>query len=192
MERRTHFYVSGKNPLTWLMALCMVCSAVARIVLPGVKGSGDALYVWSQIVLPIAAVLLYAAFALLSGDELLYKTAIPVWMMAIYSAIWIRANIEGQMMVWLFWIALFCFATFYTQILSGKMAGGIWLLLLIILSPMGFLAYFYRAELAARNWQGLLPAVSDVLALLGPAFLVFAIRIHHDGKYHPTWGDRIR
>ena len=190
MDRRTHFYVSGKNPLTWLMALCMVCSAVARIVLPGVKGSGDALYVWSQILLPIGATLLYAAIALLSGDELLYKTAIPVWMMAIYSAIWIRANIEGQMMVWLFWIALFCFATFYTQILSGKMAGGIWLLLLIILSPMGFLAYFYRAELAARNWQGLLPAVSDVLALLGPAFLVFAIRIHHDGKYHPTWGDR--
>ena len=190
MERRTHFYVSRKNVLTWLMALCMVCSAVARIAFPGVKGSGDTLYVWSQIVLPIAAVLLYAAIALLSGDELLYKTAIPVWMMAIYSGIWIGANIEGKMMVWLFWIALFCFAAAYTQILSGKYPRGVWLLLPVVISPVGFLAYFYRAELTSRNVAGLLPAVSDLLALLGVLVLVFAIRIHSDGKYHPTWGDR--
>ena len=190
MERRKHFYVSRKNPAVWLMALCMIGSAVARIALPGVKGSGDSLYVWSQIVLPIAAVLLYSAIILLSGDELLYKTAIPVWMMAIYSGIWIKHNIDGQMMVWLFWIALIFFASTYTQIISGKLAGMLWLLGLVILSPMGFLAYFYRTELMNRNWQGLLPAVSDVLALLGPLFLTFAIRIHADGKYHPTWGDR--
>lgn len=69
MEKRVHFYVSRKNVLTWLMALCMVCSAVARIAIPGVKGTGDTLYVWSQIVLPVAAVLLYALIALLDGKE---------------------------------------------------------------------------------------------------------------------------
>ena len=83
MERRIHFYVSRKNVLTWLMALCMVCSVVARIVFPGVKGSGDSLYVWSQIVLPIAASVLYMLITLLNGKEQFYKTAIPVWMMAI-------------------------------------------------------------------------------------------------------------
>lgn len=50
MKNRIHLYVSRKNALTWLMALCMVCSAVARIALSGLKGSGDAHFVWSQIV----------------------------------------------------------------------------------------------------------------------------------------------
>jgi len=67
MEKRIHLYVSRKNVLTWLMALCMVASAVARIAFPGLKGSGDTLYVWSQIVLPIAATTLYALIALLDG-----------------------------------------------------------------------------------------------------------------------------
>ena len=69
MEKRQHYFVSRKNVLTWLMALCMVASAVARIVFPGVKGSGEALNVWSQIVLPIAATTLYALIALFDGEE---------------------------------------------------------------------------------------------------------------------------
>ena len=64
MKMRTHLYVSRKNVLTWLMALCMVASAVARIVFPGLKGSGDTLVVWSQILLPITATTLYALIAL--------------------------------------------------------------------------------------------------------------------------------
>ena len=78
MEKRVHFYVSRKNVLTWLMALCLVCSAVARMVIPGVKGSGDPRDVWCQIVLPIAATALYVLIALLNGKEMFYKTAIPV------------------------------------------------------------------------------------------------------------------
>ena len=82
MERRTHFFVTRKNPCVWLMALCMVGSAVARIFLfSGAEGVGA----WSQIVLPIAASLLYMLIALGSSEELFYKTAIPVWMVAIYS-----------------------------------------------------------------------------------------------------------
>ena len=80
MERKPHFYVSYKNILTWLMALCMVCSAVARILDVGGKGPD----LWSQIVLPVAACLLYATIALLFGKENFYKTAIPVWMICIY------------------------------------------------------------------------------------------------------------
>ena len=86
MEKRTHLYISRKNPLIWVMALCMVCSAVARIAFFGVKGTGESLYVWSQIVLPVAAALLYAAIALLNGKEMFYKTALSVWMMALQSS----------------------------------------------------------------------------------------------------------
>ena len=190
MEKRVHFYVSRKNMLTWLMALCLVCSAVARIAFPGVKGSGDPLNVWSQIVLPLAATALYVLITLLNGDEMFYKTAIPVWMMAIYCGLWIRENIQGTMMVWLFWIALFFFASAYTQIVSGSLRLPSILLLPVVLSPMGFILYFYRAPLIAKDWTALLPALADSLLLLGGLILVFAIRVHADGKYHPTWGDR--
>ena len=185
-----HYYVSRKNVLTWLMALCMVASAVARIAVSGVKGSGDSLYVWSQIVLPIAATTLYALIALLSGDELLYKTAIPVWMMVIYAGLWINAHIVGRMMIWLFWIALIFFAYLYQNITSGRQHT-IFLLLPVILCPVAFILYFYREPLLNGNWAGLLPALPDMIMLLGVMILVFAIRVHPAGEYHPTWGDRI-
>ena len=119
MNRKPHFYVSRKNVLTWLMALCMVCSAVARIFDIGGKGPD----LWSQIVLPVAACLLYAFIAVASGKEHFYKTAIPVWMICVYYLIvfahfdfggW-RAVILG-----LFALALLFIAVIYTQITSGK------------------------------------------------------------------------
>ena len=187
MEKRVHFYVSRKNVLTWLMALCMISSAVARVVIfSGMEGVG----VWSQIVLPIAAALLYMLIALFNGEEMLYKTAIPVWIMAIYSGLWIQDNISGQMMVWLFWIALFFFSCAYTHIISGSQRIPPVFLAPIVLCPVGFILYFYRAPLMAKNWEALLPALPDTLVLFGVLVLIFAIRVHADNRYHPTWGDR--
>ena len=190
MKDRIHLYVSSKNVLTWLMALCMAASAVARIAFPGVKGSGDTLYVWSQIVLPIAATTLYALIALLDGQEHFHKTAIPVWMIAVFSGMWISRNVEGRMMVWLFWIALIFFAFLYTEITAGKWKHGIWLLLPVVVSPVAFILYFCREGLRAGNWAALLPFAADLLMLLGVLLLIFAIRVHPAGEYHPTWGDR--
>ena len=183
-----NFYVSRKNVLTWLMALCMVGSAVARVfIFSGMEGVG----VWSQIVLPIAATLLFVSIVLLRGDEMFYKTAVPVWMMAIYSGIWINNNVEGRMMIWLFWIALAFFATLYTDIISGHRKHGIFLLIPITLSPVAFILYYYKDQLLAGAWAALLPALPDLLALLGVLLVLFALRVHTDNAYHPTWGDRI-
>jgi len=191
MKTSTHLYVSPKNVLTWLMALCMVASAVARIVFPGLKGSGETLSVWSQILLPIAATTLYALIALFSGNEFLYKTAIPVWIIAIYSGLWISANVHSRMMVWLFWIALIFFATMYTDITAGHRPRSIFLLLPLAAAPLGFILYFCRDALLAGNYAALLPFLGDILMLLGVMLLVFAIRVHPYGEYHPSWGDRI-
>ena len=191
MERRIHFYVSRKNVLTWLMTLCMVCSVVARIAFPGVKGSGDTLYVWSQIVLPIAASVLYVLIVLMNGKEMFYKTAIPVWMMVIYSGLWINQNVSGKMMVYLFWVALVFFAFLYTDITAGNRKRGSILLIPVVLSPMAFILYFYRTPLLHGDYAALLPALPDLLMLLGAFVLIFALRIHTDDNYHPTWGDRI-
>ena len=186
MEKRVHFYVSRKNVLTWLMALCMVCSAVARIAVSGVKGSGDSLYVWSQIVLPVAAVLLYALIALVNGKELFYKTAIPVWMVALYSGIWVSRNVEHGLVTWLFWIALIFFSFLYTEITSGNRQYGIWFLFFVIAAPLATILYYQRDVMAAGD----LTSLADVLMLVGALLLVFAIRVSPAGEYHPTWGDR--
>ena len=190
MKNKLHLYVSRKNVLTWLMALCMVASAVARIAFSGLKGSGDSLYVWSQIVLPIAATALYALIALVNGEELFYKTAIPVWMMAIYSGLWISANVNGRMLVWLFWIALIFFAMLYTDITAGRRNHAVLFLLPIVSAPMGFILYFYREGLLGGDLNAVKTCLPDILVLLGVLLLVFAIRMHPMGEYHPTWGDR--
>ena len=190
MKNRIHLYVSSKNGLTWLMALCMLASAVARIAFPGVKGSGETLHVWSQIVLPITATTLYALIALLDGQENFHKTAIPVWMMVIYAGLWISDNVTGRMMVILFWISLIFFATLYTDITAGRHKHLLWFLLPIAAAPLAFIAYFCKDALLAGNIASLLPFCGDILMLLGVALLIFAIRIHPMGEYHPTWGDR--
>ena len=174
MKQRNHFYVERKGVLTWLMALGMVCSAVARLVVPGVKGSGDALYTWSQIVLPIAAALLYAAIVMLRGHEQFYKTAIPVWMMAIYGACRTGS--------WMTWITLFLLAVLYTTIVTGRRKWSHWLLLPLSLIPVALTVFPGGFEF------GYLP---DLLMLGCIALMTFGIRVHNDGKYHCTWGDRI-
>ena len=174
MERRVHFYVERKSVLTCLMALGMVCSAVARLVFPGLKGSGDALYTWSQIILPIAAALLYAAIVVLRGHEQFHQTAVPVWMMAIYGACKTGS--------WMTWITLFLLAVLYTTIVTGRRKWSHWLLLPLSLIPVALTVFPGGFEF------GHLP---DLLMLGCIALMTFGIRVHNDGKYHCTWGDRI-
>lgn len=190
MKNRIHLYVSRKNALTWLMALCMVVSAVARIAFSGLKGSGDSLYVWSQIVLPIAATALYALIALLCGEEQFYKTAIPVWMMALYAGLRISTSVESRLITWLFWIALIFFAFLYTDITAGHRTHAYLLLLPVVCIPLVFILYCYRSALLGGDLKTLRLCLPDILALTGALLLVFAVRIHPLGEYHPTWGDR--
>ena len=48
--------------------------------------TGDIPNLWTQVILPSAATLLYVLIVILDGKEHFYKTAIPVWMMAIYGS----------------------------------------------------------------------------------------------------------
>ena len=189
MKNRTSYYVSKKNWLTWMMVLCMVCSAVTRILYVGMKGTDAAANVWSQIVLPIAAVLLYALITLLDGKEHFYKTAIPVWMICIYYYFVFSGFTFGNyqaMIVALYAIALLFVGVLYTQVTEGKNKH-IWSLTPALLFPLAAQLYLQRQVLLSRNYTELLP---DMLMILGVLFTVYAMRMHTDGEYHPTWGDR--
>ena len=185
MEKKTHFYISRKSVLTWLMALCMVCSAVARIAFPGMRGAG----LWSQIVLPSVAALLYVLIALINGKEFFYKTAIPVWMYAIYYCFVFAGFGFDKLVMTLYVLALLFIAVIYTQITSGKEK--LTLVLIPLLAfPAAALLYLNRAAVRSGNYAALHHLVPDLLMTLGFVFMVFAIRVHPADEYHPTWGDR--
>lgn len=188
MKKRTHFYVSPKNGLTWLVALCMVCSAVARVFF-GVKGAD----LWSQIVLPIAAGLLYALICLLCGKEQFYKTAIPLWMMGIYYGFVFTGIDFGKydILFGALWVVSLLFAAvLYTQVTCGNIAATI-LIIPIAAFPLAARLYLARDLVLSANWQALTYLLPDALFALGLILVVFAIRIHPVNEYHPTWGDRI-
>ncbi len=186
-------FVSRKNALTWLMALCLVGSAVARIALPGLKGSGDVLNVWSQIVLPVAATLLYVLITLINGKEMFYKTAIPVWLLGLYYALVPHAVVgSSPFILGMYYTCIFFYCIAYTTITSGKIRFP-WLLVPLFLAGLGAALFSFRSMLGVRELLPLHPAIlilPDALLFVGGLLLCFAIRVSPAGEYHPTWGDR--
>ena len=181
MERRISLYVNRRSFMTWLAALCMAASAVMRIVLACAGITAPTL--WIGLVLPIAATVLYLLIALLN-KEMFYKTAIPVWFMAIYYAIR-----PGQVLnLGTFTYVLFCgvllfFCISYTGITSGKVRHA-WLLLLLFAAPLSVCIYYFITS-ASRMYL-----IPELLLFAGGCLLPFGIRPFTDGEYHPTWGDR--
>ena len=191
MEKRIHLYVSRKNVLTWLMALCLVGSAVARIAIPCMKGVWEELNVWSQIVLPVGATMLYVLIVLINGREMFYKSAIPVWMMGLYFALQPHAIVGGNPFVLsMFYTCIFFFCLLYTVITCGRIRYP-WLLTLMLLVPIASVAYahnhFSRTPLTDAALMEVLP---DYLLFGGCLLLSLGLKVSSDGKYHPTWGDR--
>ncbi len=188
MEKRIHLYTARRDAAVWIMAVCMAISVALRI---GVYARVPGVNVWPQIVLPCLATVLYVWITLANGAEMLYKTAIPVWLFGL-SGIWQLYAIRFGMPL-LFGMSCICIVFFciaYANILSGRIRRP-WLLLPLYLLLLGVAGYVHRAlgeHLSPLS--ALLRVAPDYLALLGLLVMLFAIRVHTDGAYHPTWGDR--
>lgn len=180
MKKRDHLYIDKKHPAVWLMGVLLLASAIVRIwVFSGIDGAG----VWRQIVWPVVAAVLFILIAILAGKEMLYKTALPVWLMGICMAWQGIVMAKGQALLCVgacLFALLLCAA--YTRIISGC-ASRYWLLALALLSlaAAGYVHYRVQAFLVV------LPAYLLILALI---VLTFAVKVHKDDRYHPTWGDR--
>ena len=181
MKTRTAYYVSRKNVLTWLMVLCMVCSAVARIFYADLEGVGT----WSQIVLPIVAVLLFALITVLNGKEYFYKTAIPVWMICIYY-FFVFSDLKfgrfDTMITGLYFFLVLFIGVMYTQITNGRISH-VWTLIPLLAAPLS-------AQLYLRQYRNYIDLLPDIFMAVGLILTVMAMRLHTDGEYHPAWGDR--
>ena len=168
MEKRTHLYVNRKNVMVWLSALCLLASATARVAL---FSQMDRAGLWLQIILPGFAAILLALMCLISGQEMLYKTAIPVWVLGLCYAWWPLHTLNVPVFIG---AILFCVA--YTSTIDGRWRRA-WPLLPLYLAALCGITLTYRG-------------LSDYLWVVGLMILLPAIRVHEDGKYHPTWGDR--
>ncbi len=164
--KKEHLYTDRKHLCVWLMAVSMAASAAAAIFLTPETVSVRS-GVWCGIVLPCAAAILFALIVICAGKEMLYKSAIPVWLFGICTAIQ-----SGSVPVWAA-CALFCVGC--TLVLSGKIRK-IWLL---ILSVLGLAGCIFIGNIAGSLFLG------------GMLVLWPAIKVHNDGKWHPSWGDRI-
>ena len=187
MDKRIRFYVSRKNPLTWLMALCMIASAVVRIVLACVRGTGGSGYVWGQVVLPAAACVLFALICLLNGQERYFKTAIPIYMMALYLCFYTRTAMP-DLNNWYFFLYCFLYftlATVYALAVDGRMRH-FWVLLLIYLIPLAFRAATHWGRISPQFvMNSVLHLAPDTLFLLGLIFGVFATWIQSTANITP-------
>jgi len=167
MKERTHLFVSRTNPLVWLGALCLLASAGARATL---FAQMDRAGFWLQIILPGFSAALLALMYLFFGGERLYRTAIPVWILGLCYAWWPLHTLGVPV-----FLCALLFCAGYTRIIGGH-KHHFWLL-----PPyLGALGGLYVT-------QGQLP---DYLWVIGLLALLPAIRVHADGNFHPTWGDR--
>ena len=164
--KRAHLYVSRKHPCVWLMTLCMAAAAAAAIF--AAQGTvSTRLELWCGVVLPCISAVLFALITVCAGSEMLYRTAVPVWIWGICLAVQAGSA----------WVCIACLLLCIccTLAISGRIKK-IWLLPLCLLGLIGCIC---------------MHSISDSLFLTGLILLYPAVKIHTDGKWHPTWGDRI-
>ena len=189
MERRIHLYVSRKNGFVWLMVLAMLASAALRIV-PTCLFEAYQPNLWAELVLPVASTVLFVLVVLIAGDEMLYKTAVPVFGMCLYYAIRPHSLMSDPLILTLYCTSLLFYFVMYTLLTSGRIRFPL-LLTLMAIAPLGALAYLHQRMMSmnfpvAIYWYTL----PDYLFFGGMTLLAFALRVHPAGEYHPTWGDR--
>lgn len=165
MEKR-YPYINRKNPFLWLMAATMAISFVVRIVYPP-EGN-----LWLSVIVPCVATAAYVLIAVGSGDVLLHRTIVPVWVLAVCFGIRL-ASAQG-------WTGIVAMAVVYTLALAfGISRVYMWLECGLMLLLAGVLIRLYGLSQA------------DMLAFIGILLLMAGVRLYNDGAWHPTWGDRV-
>jgi len=187
MEKRISLYVNKKHPAVWLTSLLLITSVIVRIVVYSNAGSIGA---WKYIVWPSAAVILFILMLFLAGKNMLYKSAIPVWLLGFCKA-WQLSDVLNHSLLEfaLVCICIFFFCMSYTSIISGRHKP--WLLLPVYLLLLGVTGYVqYRPFLQSLPLDAFYFVLPEYLLIFGLLVMLFALKPYTDGKYHSTWGDR--
>lgn len=193
MKRKTSYFASRKNVLTWLAAVLALLAA-AGYIMNMVCGKGvetGAAYLWLRCILPVAAAFHFILTVLLHGEDRLYRIAGSYWLLTgsiIYGIFCLE-------FAW-YWTLLMIIAQLFsavgvTIVASGKTKMD-WLLILFAAIPLIGIAWFCSETVLGgfllKTWLSFLPTALFLIAYLAIAFAMHAYP--DDGTYHPTWGDR--
>ncbi len=202
----TRYYVSRKNPLTWLSALMAIAAAILHII--GLWKGTDGLNtvdVFFQRILPIWVGFGYGFILLVRGQKEFYRVTKPIfWTCVYFGAValdwYFRLQADSALggtlpggyhlfaykrYVALCWFLYLVVYIILRMILTGKLKRTIFLPLFAAV-PTAVLAY----DLFPVNEAVLTDKLANVL-LVGAMFVItFAMKAFADGKYHRCWGDR--
>lgn len=168
--------------------MILLSSVGIRIAYICEKGA-DAQTVWTQLILPASACIIYVLILLLDGREHFYRTLIPVSMMAIYFVLTLIARHLSMRYILLNALLYLAFLIFYKQITAGHWRSP-WFLTMMYGLALAMLLYDSRRALLDGQWQLMFWMLQDGGMLLAGFLICFAMKPHLDGQYHPIWGDR--
>ena len=190
LKNRVSYYVGRKSWLTWVVTILLVFSAVCRIAFYCEWKGAGASTVWQMLILPLAAGIWFALILLAKGEEQLYRTGLPVTLWTVLIAVRIAQKLGGGWLLVLVWLAAAVFAGLYCVALGGKIRCA-WLLGLAMLAVTGTQVWLYRVNLLrAFDPVNLKCQLAQISLALAFTLTVLFMRVHLDGRYHPTWGDR--
>ena len=185
MEKRIPYYVSRKNIFTWLAVLTVLAGTAIRVVILKDQPVDS---IWLGLV-PVLAGIIYALILLLDGNEHLYRAFIPALLFAIYFCV--KTATSGYSYKWVFLacVAYIAIAIFFGMTVNGTVRSTVPLFFILLGGALAIviskLNVFKTTDVS--RWMPYLP---DIFFLLAGVFMILAINIHLDGRYHPTWGDR--
>lgn len=202
----TRYYVSRKNPLTWLSAVMAIAASVLQIIglCKGTEGL-NTVDVFFQRILPIWIGLGYGFILLVRGPKEFYRVTKPIfWTCVYFGAValdWyfrlqsdpsLSGTLPGgyhlfayKRYVALCWFLYLVVYIFLRMVLTGKVNRTIFLPFIAVI-PTAILVY----DLFPMTGTVLTDKLANVL-LVGAMFVItFSMRAFSDGKYHRCWGDR--
>lgn len=184
------YWLPRVNALVVLSALFMVCSAVVRIVWACGEGAISRPTFCLQILLPIAANVIFVLMLFESGRDRLYRTAVPVWMGCVFFA----AKALGfpswvHMALCLLLYALV--AVLYTATVTGRVPSQVPLWFLFGLPMLYHIVVEDRQKVGwpVHDW---LPEVSVLCCMAALLCCSLAMRRRYPaaGEYVRRFGDR--
>ena len=202
----TRYYVSRKNPLTWVSSLMALAAAVLQIL--GWCHGTDGLNwvdVFFQRVLPIWVALGYVFIVLVRGPEEFYRVTKPVfWGCVYFGAValdwYFRLQADPGLAdslssgyslfaykryVALCWFLYLVMYIVIRMIMTGKLKRSIFFPVFMAI-PTAILTY----DLVGATQLDFYIKLSNVL-LVGAVFVItLVMKPFADGKYHRCWGDR--
>ena len=207
--KTTRYYVSRKNPLTWLSS-AMALTAAVLLILTGIKTEAlSTVNLLFQIVLPVWVCLGFCFIVLVRGQKEFYRVTKPVFWGCVYfgqiALDWYRrlqkepalvdtlrdsyrlfAYLRYVLLCWLLYLVLYVFVRL---ILTGKVKRNLFLPIFSAI-PVALLICDYCMD-GGTVLSAVWCAKTANLLMAGALLLIsIAMTVFKDNKYHPTWGDR--